>query len=94
MSNDPDWAGVVVHYPDGRLIMMQLGHPRGELSVEVEPIDRTFDGDSWRSYIPGPKFGRVELLGRVITAEQRHGPPPDWATVQREVERATRAIES
>jgi hypothetical protein len=90
--SDPDWAGVVVHYPSGSLVMLQLAHPRGELSVEVEAVDMTLDGDAFRSFIPGPKFGRVNLAGPVLTSERRYGERPDWATVQREIERSTRAI--
>lgn len=94
VANDPDWVGVVAHYPDGTLWLFQLDRPEGSIEVKRDIQDTYFtSNEPWAHYVPGAPVAEVNLRGLVLQAERRAGDKPDWAKVKHAIEAAPKQIE-
>lgn len=62
-ADAPVWAGIAVRYPDGRIIAVEIDHPRGQIELTTEVRDDTSGFDTFRRVIGVNRRVAVELSG-------------------------------
>lgn len=62
-ADSPVWAGVAVRFADGRIIAVEIDHPRGEIEVTAEEQDITTGFNTFRRVMGVNQRVTVDLSG-------------------------------